>query len=271
MKVLSVTSGGMDSMSMAVKSIHDGHEVALFHGDLQQKAEYPERYAVIECAKFLGIPFKMVDISWLGKMGGSCLTDEKIEPPKGLDSLRESLFIAEGAKEKHKEGKGLWTPARNVVLLSAAAAVAERYGYDMLTIGANQSETAYPDNRMEFLNRFEHMLEYGSLKRIQVGAPLYHLDKVGILEWSAKHGYGEIYEYTWSCDLGKSYQCGECGCCMNRRLAFYILSKLRPGLLADGQEYVNEEYFQETFLPAIREHGLVERFWFGKYRKYFLD
>lgn len=265
MKVLSVTSGGMDSMSMAVKSLHDGHVVALFHGDLQQKAERPERESVESCAKFLGVLTHFVDLSWLGKMGGSCLTDEKIEPPKGLDSLRESLFITEGAKKKHKEGKGLWTPARNVVLLSAAAAVAERYGYDMLTIGANQSETAYPDNRMEFLNRFEHMLEYGSLKRIQVGAPLYHLDKVGILEWSAEHGYGDIYNYTWSCDLGKERQCGECGCCMNRRLAFYILWKKKPGLLADGQQYVNEGYFQNVFLPAIRGRDIIKGMWFEKY------
>lgn len=271
MKVLSVTSGGMDSISMAVKSLDDGHDVALFHGDLQQKAELPERRSVESCAKFLGIETHFVDLSWLGKMGGSCLTDSTIEPPKGLDSLQESLFIAEGAKEKHKEGKGLWTPARNVVLLSAGAAVAERYGYDMLTIGANQSETAYPDNRMEFLNRFEHMLEYGSLKRIQVGAPLYHLDKVGILEWSAEHGYGDIYNYTWSCDLGKEHQCGECGCCMNRRLAFYILSQKKPGLLQDRQPYVNEEYFQKVFLPAVREYAVVEKMWFGKYCKYFLD
>lgn len=271
MKVLSVTSGGMDSISMAVKSLDDGHEVALFHGDLQQKAEAPEHRSVVRCAKFLGMSTYFVNLDWLGKMGGSCLTDEKIEPPKGLDSLQESLFIAEGALAKHKEGEGLWTPARNVVLLAAASAVAERYGYNMLTIGANQSETAYPDNRMEFLRRFEHMLKYGSLKKIQVGAPLYHLDKVGILDWSAKHGYEEIYNYTWSCDLdpGGWNQCGECGCCMNRRIAFHILSKKHPGLLHDAQEYVNEEYFYDTFLPAVKESKVTEKLWFGKYRKYF--
>ena len=268
MRVLSVTSGGMDSMSMAATMLLDGHEVALFHGNLKQKAEKQEEKAVKKCAEVLNVKTYFADLSWLGEMGGSSLTDKNIEPSKGVNSLIESLHVI-GNREK-VDGGGLWTPARNVVLLAAAAAYAERYGYDHLTWGANQSETAYPDNTMEFATRFQHMLEYGCLSPITVGAPLYDLDKVEILRWGYEIGYGEIYNYTWSCDLGFDKACGECGCCMNRRLAYYILNKITGNKYPDLQEYVDESYFKEVFLIDIQNPEITKKMWFDKYREYYV-
>jgi len=267
MRVLSVTSGGMDSMSMAAKCLYDGHEVALFHGDLKQKSEQQERQAVVACATLLGMKAYFIDLSWLGKMGGSSLTDAKIEPSKGFESLQESLLITKDFLEKQKEGKGLWTPARNLVLLAVASAIAERYGFDLLTWGANQSETAYPDNTMEFAKRFEQILEYGCLRRIRVDAPLYNMDKVEILKWGFEHDFGSIYTYTWSCDLGYTLPCGQCGCCMNRRLAFYIIKLIEPETSCiDTQDYVDEEYFWIDFLPKIsKDKRKIRGMWFEKY------
>jgi len=267
MRVLSVTSGGMDSMSMAAKCLYDGHEVALFHASLKQKSEYREWEAVDMCADLLGLKVHFVNLSWLGEMGGSSLTDAKIEPSKGFESLQESLLITKDFLEKQKEGKGLWTPARNLVLLACASAVAERYGFDLLTWGANQSETAYPDNTMEFAKRFERVLEYGCLRQIRVDAPLYNMDKVEILEWGFAHNFGEIYAHTWSCDRGFYKPCGQCGCCMNRRLAFYIIKLTEPETQCiDTQDYVDEEYFWIDFLPKISEDKRkIRGMWFEKY------
>jgi len=269
MRVLAVTSGGMDSMAMGVKAKHDGHEVVLFHGDLGQKAELPERRAVRVCGEILGVSTYFVDLSWVGKLKGSVLTDPALEVPKGIESLRESNLITKDYRKKQHKGKGLWTPARNVILLASASVYAERYGFDMLTLGANQSETAYPDNRLEFLKRFEYMLEYGTLRDIEVSAPLYEMDKVDLVEWEWKNGYSKILAHTWSCDLGEVYQCGECGCCMNRRLAFYIAKQRVPGI-EDNQRYENENYFREVYLPAIRKPGAMKGMWFEKYSELIL-
>jgi len=252
---------------MAMKSLYDGHEVALFHGSLRQKSERQEGYAVEKCALLLKLKTYFVDLSWLGKMGGSSLTDEKVEPSQGFESLRESLHITKGFLKKQKEGKGLWTPARNLVLLASASAIAERYGFDLLTWGANQSETAYPDNTMEFAKRFERVLEYGCLRRIRIDAPLYNMDKVEILKWGFAHHFGGVYTYTWSCDLGFYNPCGQCGCCMNRRLAFYIIKLMEPETSCiDRQDYIDEKYFWVNFLPKISENKRkIRGMWFEKY------
>jgi len=274
MKVLSVTSGGMDSMSMAAAMLHDGNEVALFHANIGQKAERPEEMAVLRCCGILNVKAHIIELPWLGAMGGSSLTDKNIEPTKGIHSLQESLLITSEELEKQKAGRGLWTPARNVVLLACAASLAERYGFDCLTWGANQSETAYPDNTMEFAVRFQHMLEYGCLRKITMFAPLYDLDKVEILRWGYEHGYGEIFRHTWSCDLGFEYMCGECGCCMNRRLSYFILNEMQieldGKLYHDLQKYENNKYFKDVFLHDIQDETITKKMWFDKYRRYYL-
>jgi len=78
-----------------------------------QKAASAELYAVSKIAKHYKIPYIIRDISWLGKMGGSALTDPNIEIPKGIYSC---------------ETDECWTPARNLVMLSIAAAYADRWG-----------------------------------------------------------------------------------------------------------------------------------------------
>lgn len=255
-KAVCVTSGGMDSISMALAMHEDGYNVTLFHGALGQKAQAGEVRAVTKISNLMAFNRYIVDISWLGKLGKSSLTDKQFPIPKGMNSLYESTNI--GCIEN-----GLWTPARNVVLLSCAAAHAEAEGAEVITWGANQSETAYPDNTMEFADRFSHMLKMGCLKPPIVIAPLYHLDKVELLLWGEEKGYGHVYSWTWSCDDFKGLPCGECGCCCNRRFAFMMANKKNRDIV-DTQEYVNPTYFYNTYLPDLRE-SCTEGMWMYKY------
>lgn len=260
MKAICVTSGGMDSISMALAMKESGYFITLFHGDLKQKAEKPEHFAVKKIAEMLEVPSYFVDLSWLGELGGSSLTDDSIEIPKGMDSLIESTDI-----EKWGE-PGLWTPARNVVLLACASALAERNGAEVITWGANQSETAYPDNTIDFAHRFTHMLELGCLKPPKVTAPLYDLDKPELLKWGYQRGYGWVYEHTWSCDDAKGLvvQCGVCGCCMNRRFAYFVLKNKFNMPMPDLKDYSNPTYFKETYLSDLKAR-CTPNMWMYKY------
>jgi len=256
-KAICVTSGGLDSISMGLKMLKDGFDIIYLHIDLKQKAEIPEHRAVEVIAKKLGVPAIFIDCGWLGKLGGSSLTQKDIPIPKGMDSLEESTNIK-------KSEEGLWVPGRNVVLLACAAAVGEAKGAKYITWGANASETAYPDNTMEFADRFTAMLEYGCLKPLKCFAPLYDKDKVEILKWGYDNGYGWVYNHTWSCDDGKIDACGMCGCCCNRRFAFYVLEKKYPGKYPDGQKYVNPDYFKNVYLKDLKKK-CTKDMWMYKY------
>jgi 7-cyano-7-deazaguanine synthase len=258
MKVIAVTSGGMDSITMALYMHHRGYPTQLLHVDLKQKSEAKEHEAVLKVAEIINVGAFFVDCGWLGNLGGSSLTDEKIQVPRGMDSMRESKGITTWDEE------GLWTPARNVVLLAVASAYAERHGAEGITFGANASETAYPDNTIEFANSFSAMLKYGCLKPPRVVVPLYEYDKVQLLKWGYDNNYGEVYDHTWSCDNGEALPCGVCGCCCNRRLAFHILNKIADYDYKDGRKYMDEDYFEKVFMPDLFKQGTKD-FWWSKY------
>jgi len=261
---IAVCSGGMDSTSMGLAMLKEGRPVIFCHINLAQKSETGEKEAVKKVVETLekqgyDVGWFMVDVPWLGEIGGSSLTEEGLEIPKGMDSLSESFDIA-----SNLDNPGLWTPARNVVLLSVASALADRIHATKITLGANQSETAYRDNTMDFLKTFELMDRFGTLVMPEVDAPLFELDKAQLLKWGIENGFYEVFKHTWSCDEGKEHMCGECGCCNNRRLAFFILNNVYGIPEKDNQIYVNPDYFEETFLPETIEK-FISGMWYGKY------
>ena len=221
-------SGGIDSTTTAIWQIDHGYDVQLIHFKYGQLSETREEISIRKIAKLLDVPINIVDVGWLGKLGGSPLTDATINLPKGF----ESVF-----------GLGCWVSARNVVFLSYAAALAESLGGGVITLGGESSESHYLDNTQEFADRFSAMLELGCLKPVKVVMPLVDWTKIDELKWGYEKGYDEIYKYTWSCDKGLSLTCGICGCCNSRRFAYHKLE------IEDPQKYLDDGYFYDTFLP----------------------
>jgi len=274
-KAVSVTSGGIDSITNGLMMLKRGFEVHYIHFNYRQKCELGEKLACIKIVEELkrrrGLPviLHMVDLPFFAEFGkGSALVDSEVKVPAGMESL---LLSATNIGE-------LWVPSRNVVFLAIASSLAERIGAEYITHGCNQSEIGYPDNTQEFLDRFTHMLEYGTIKiHPKCISPEYGMDKPHILKWGFDNGFGWVYKWTYSCDC-KPYNvrfkyllplkrediltCGVCGCSMNRRLAFLIAEKLWG--IKDNQKYLNEHYFYETFLPEAIANS-SEKFWYHKY------
>jgi len=258
MKAIVVTSGGMDSISMALALLEQGYEVRLLHFDYGQKCEAGEQNAVVEIGLRLqqgGMAVdrvQVVDVS--GIFAPVADVTSLISGDRRILSGMESLIAS-----RERAGDDLWVPGRNLVFLSIAATYAEYWGAEAISWGANQSETSYPDNTLAFAERMTDAIQFGCLKPAKIVAPLYGLDKVGILKWGHEYGYGWVYKYTWSCDDAPDEQgrpCGVCGCCMNRRLAHYFAG------FEDRQQYANEGYFREEFLPQALRRGDL---WYGRY------
>jgi len=228
-----VCSSGLDSTTTLVWQMKHGRQVQILHFNYGQLSEKAEKSRIQKIGEFLKVPVHIVDIPWLGTIGGSPLTDKSIELPKGWDSVF-SLKC--------------WVPARNVVFLSYAAALCERLGGGEISLGGESSESFYLDNTQEFADRFSSMLELGCLKPVKVVMPLVAWTKVEELKWGVENGLP--HHLTWSCDRGETkagqfIHCGECGCCNSRRMAYHISD------IQDPQPYVNDKYFRDVFLPEF--------------------
>lgn len=236
-KALVVISGGMDSSLVAyIAQKMLNMEVSLIHFDYAHKSLSMELEACQAVAKELGCSLEVVDLSWLGHLGNSPLTDNDIEVPLGRASSKTSLC---------------WVPARNLVMLSLAAAYAEAKGIKYIFYGSNLEEEgpAWKDNDQAAVEAFDNAFFYGTLKGVRLFNVLGRLMKRDIITL-ATH-LGVPLDKTCSCDEpvladAKWLACGKCGCCHNRRHAF-----IQAGL-QDPQNYAHNMI---DYYPSIQQVG----------------
>ena len=232
-RVLVVASGGLDSTTAAAKLRAEGYEVALLHINYRHRAEEREREAVRRIAEALQAPLIEIDTEFFKVVGRSPLLGE------GEVSTRNGgRFGAEFAHE--------WVPARNLVFISLAVALAEAWGFDAVALGTNLEEAgAYPDNEPEFIRLLDRVLPYatGPQRRVRLIMPVGNLVKHEIVRLGLE--VGAPLEHTWSCYLGGEAHCGRCGPCYMRRWAFKINGVRDPVKYALPPEE-EEEFWRGT-------------------------
>jgi 7-cyano-7-deazaguanine synthase len=209
-RALVVASGGLDSTVAATLLVRQGYDVTLLHFNYRHVAEDPERRAVREIAKFLGVPLIEIDMDFFRVVRRS--------PLLGDGEINRVDRGREGAEFAHE-----WVPARNLVFIALAVALAEAWGYDYVATGINLEEAgAYPDNEMEFIRLLNAVMPYatGPQRRVRLLMPVGHLVKHEIVRLGLE--IGAPLHLTWSCyDKGPKH-CGRCGPCYMRRVAFKI-------------------------------------------------
>ncbi|MEM3516084.1 MAG: 7-cyano-7-deazaguanine synthase, partial [Saccharolobus sp.] len=188
-----------------------GNDVVLLHFNYRHKAEEREREAVRKIAEYLQVPLIEIDTDLFKMIGHSTLI-------KGGGDIVKDRSGEEGAEFAHE-----WVPARNLIFLSVAIAIAESNGFDAVASGINLEEAgAYPDNEMEFIRLLNKLSPYatGPNKKVEVLMPVGNLVKHEIV----KLGYeiGAPLHLTWSCYEGGQKHCGKCGPCYMRKMAYKI-------------------------------------------------
>jgi len=218
-KAVVLLSGGLDSATaLAWASKEKGWQCYTIAFDYGQRHRI-ELKASQEISKAFAAEKHQVIAVDLHAIGGSSLTSDLDVPKDQVES--ESI-------------PSTYVPARNLIFLSLASALAETVGANKLVIGANIVDySGYPDCRPEFLDSFAKTVALGTKAGVQgadfeVVAPLLQLDKSEIIQLGLSLGVD--YAMTCSCydpnDDGSP--CGHCDSCHFRNQGFAALGKTDP-------------------------------------------
>jgi 7-cyano-7-deazaguanine synthase len=214
-------SGGLDSATVLAMARDRGCECYGLSFDYGQRHRI-ELAAAQRVAASLGVAMHKVVSLDIGWMGGSALTDTRLDVP-------------------HQPSAGIpitYVPARNTIFLAVALGWAEVLNARDIFIGANAVDYAgYPDCRPEFIQAFQNLANLGTRAGLEghgfrVHAPLINLRKDEIIATGVRLGVD--YALTLSCyepdAAGRA--CGTCDSCRLRAQGFVAAG------IADPTPYV---------------------------------
>ncbi len=211
-KALVLLSGGMDS-SVCLLIAKKEYKFDIF----ALTFDYGQRHRIeVEKAKEIAKKYSakkhfIIELP-LSKIGGSALTDKNIEVPEGKINRNEIPLT--------------YVPARNIIFLSYATAIAEVNEIYNIFIGVNYIDySGYPDCRPEFIEAFEKMINLGTKsgvegKKFKIYTPLIKMTKKEIVLKGKELGLD--FKLTHSCynPDENGNPCGKCDSCLLRLKGF---------------------------------------------------
>lgn len=208
-KAIVLLSGGMDSLVCVGEAVKKHHEIFFLHLNYGQKTSERERKAFEEIAIFYNIDTqhcKIIDMAFLKQIGGSSLTDDRIE-----------------VKTFKGESRGIpdsYVPFRNSIILSLAVSWAEVVGATKLYIGANDEDSpGYPDCRPSYYKAFNQLIKEGTKAlNIEILTPVISLKKNEIVKRGVE--LKVPFHLSWSCYKDSKAACGICDSCSLRLRGF---------------------------------------------------
>jgi 7-cyano-7-deazaguanine synthase len=163
---------------------------------------------------------------------------ERIATHYGCDQVVVPLDLARIAPGGLASASGtltsIYVPARNIVFLSVALAIAEARGLDRVYLGATAADHQHPDCRPAFFDAFQVMTDAGLPSdgpRVSLRTPLLGLNKSEVIIAGIHHRVP--LELTWSCFETGPTPCLACPTCVVRRDSFADIGLPDPAL-ADG-------------------------------------
>lgn len=225
MKVIIICSGGLDSVSMALRYIGKD-DVLLMTFDYGQKAK-DEMLVVSRLSEKYGVPIMKIDLSGIHSIFG-----------------KDNQLTNDVVSVKETYEKSIVVPLRNALFLQVAMIYAYSHGYDKVVLGSHlddcvpvDGEYAFPDCSPEFFKAFELAMDLGTFrsdKKVSVeSASRIGLHKTDLIRFAMEKD-AEIVAKTWSCYHSGERQCGKCDSCRNRKAAFVAAG------IEDPTEYEND-------------------------------
>jgi 7-cyano-7-deazaguanine synthase len=210
-KAVVLVSGGMDSCVTAAIA-RESHRLAFVHASYGQRTERRERQAFDALADHYDVGERLaVRLDHFRAIGGSALTDERIEVPQSTS----------GGTVETAGIPPTYVPFRNAHFLSVAVSWAEVIGATAVFIGAvAEDSSGYPDCRPAYYDVFRQLVRVGTRPEtdIEVITPVIAMRKSEIVLRGQQ--LGAPLELTWSCYQFEDSACGACDSCRLRLKAF---------------------------------------------------
>jgi 7-cyano-7-deazaguanine synthase len=204
---IALVSGGMDSCVAAAVAARE-HKLATLHVSYGQRTQEREMRAFREISGYYAVEQTFIaDIGYLGKIGGSSLTDRNLE--------------VERANPERSGIPTSYVPFRNTHLLAIAVSWAEVIGAQRIFIGAVEPDSSgYPDCREVYYSAFNELIQVGTKPEtsIEVVTPLIKMKKAEIVKLGVD--LEAPLHLTWSCYKNNDIPCGDCDSCALRQKGF---------------------------------------------------
>ena len=198
---LIILSGGLDStISLAYLQKEMPIKLAITF-DYGQRAARNEISASKKIADFYNIEHKIIELPWLKEITKTALVNTKNEIPE-----------PDITKDTTEAMKAVWVPNRNGAFLNIAASFCDSLNIDFIIFGANKEEAStFPDNSQEFMDNINKSLEFSTLTKTKVIAPLIDFDKSQIVKLGADLNIP--FHLIMSCYNETEKHCGKCESC----------------------------------------------------------
>lgn len=214
-KAVCIMSGGMDSTLSAYIAKNNGYEIIPVHFNYDQRTQKKELECFNDICYELGISNRYVlDLDFFKQLGASALTDKNIDVPTG--GVEEGVPVT-------------YVPFRNGIFLSMAAAIAEKEGAELISIGVVEEDSSgYPDCRESYIKSMQESINLGTKDEtnIEINMPLVQLKKSQIVQEALK--LSVPLHLTWSCYQNEDKACGVCDSCRLRLNGFEIAGAKDP-------------------------------------------
>lgn len=197
MKVVVLSSGGVDSSLTMMLLKREGHEVFPCHvdyGHLAEEREWPACQAVCE---YLGVnaPIRF-------RIGGTQVIPSGLVHPE-LDIEKQAFF-----------------PTRNLLFATLGAAYAHGISCHTIALGI-VANPIFPDQTEGFFQKAQTCISSALGAETTIMTPLISLDKREVLKLAKARGLP--FELTYYCHSGKAQPCGICVSCKERIAAEEML------------------------------------------------
>jgi len=203
MKIVSLTSGGIDSFVMAAMLQEKGmeiHPLFINYGQLAYEREYD---SFLNVCKYLKLEPKKIDISNFGKFITSGITSKDL-------NVIDDAFL----------------PNRNLLFLTLASSYAYQNDIYQVAIGIIENPI-FSDQTEEFLQATENCLKESLEVEINLLYPLKKLNKLDIYKLAYK--FELPIDIIYYCHVGGAEPCNKCLACQEHVKARDQIKKLEKG------------------------------------------
>ena len=194
--------------------------------------DYRQRHRIeLDCRQVVLRELRAQFPRWAAKLGDDHRVDAGVLAQLGDSALTQARAIA-------MQANGLpntFVPARNLLFLTLAAALAYRRGAAVLVAGMCETDySGYPDCRDATMRAMQAALTLGLDTPIAVETPLMFIDKAATWALGQRLGGAAltalVIEHSHTCYLGErsapgqghrwGHGCGDCPACVLRRTGF---------------------------------------------------